>query len=139
MPFAENARRVTGEAKQLRQREGFQIHAFALVDGVCHAVLEFVAAGHQGRSGRGTGRADVKIGEADAARVQLVDVRRLQDRIAVAGEIAVALVIGDDENDVGFRSLELLGRCRRWGQNRCDRCQQDPGNNAGVSHRPPSF
>ena len=33
---------------------------------------------------------------------QLVDVRRLQMCVAVNGEVAVALVIGDDEKDVGL-------------------------------------
>ena len=42
----------------------------------------------------------MKVGEAHALGMQPVEVRRLQDRIAVAGEVAVALVVGEDEDDV---------------------------------------
>jgi hypothetical protein len=44
--------------------------------------------------------------EADALRVQTVEVRRLQPWIAVTGQIAVALVVRNQEDDVrGTASL----------------------------------
>ena len=36
-----------------------------------------------------------------ASVVQPVEVRRLEDRVAVAGQVAVALIIGQHEDDVG--------------------------------------
>ena len=58
----------------------------------------------------------MEVGEADALLVQPVEVRRLDDRVAVAGEIAVALVVGHDQDDVGtlrqprFRGTERTAR-----------------------------
>jgi hypothetical protein len=34
--------------------------------------------------------------------MQLVEMRRLEHRVAVAGQVAVSLVIGDHQDDVGF-------------------------------------
>jgi hypothetical protein len=44
----------------------------------------------------------MEIGEAHAFRVEGVEVRRLDDRIAVGGDFAVALVVGDDQDDTGI-------------------------------------
>ena len=42
------------------------------------------------------------LSEADAARSELVEVRRAVAFATVAGEAFVAEVIGEDEHDVGF-------------------------------------
>ena len=41
------------------------------------------------------------VGEDGGLGVEFVEVGGLDDGIAVAGEVAVALVIGDDDDDVG--------------------------------------
>ena len=66
-----------------------------------------VATGHQ-RGARRVAhrRGDVAVGEADAALGERVDGRR-RDVAAVRGHVAVAEVVGDDDDDVG------AGRCRR--------------------------
>ena len=50
----------------------------------------------------------MEVSTANTFTVQLVQVWCVQNRIAQAGEIAVALVIGQDENHVGF------GRVAHW-------------------------
>ena len=55
----------------------------------------------RGTGGR-AGGSDVVVGEDGGLGVELVKVGRLYDGITVAGEVAVALVIGDDDDDVGF-------------------------------------
>ena len=48
------------------------------------------------------------IGEADALAVQAVEIGGVDPGVAVAGEIAVALVVREEENDVG-RTLTAGG------------------------------
>ena len=76
------------------------------------AVSQAVAAGHQLAAGGGAHGGHVEIGEADALAVQPVDVRRPQHGVAMARQVAVALVVGEDQDDIGGR----LGRCRARGR-----------------------
>ena len=73
---------------------------FAFEDGVGDAGTELVPAGEQCGAGRGAGGADVKIGEAHALVVQPIEVGRFEDGISVTGEIAVTLIIREDEDDI---------------------------------------
>ena len=60
-----------------------------------------VVAAHECTACGGASRADVEVGEPHALVVEIVDIWGAEDRIAVAGKVTVALVIGDDENDIG--------------------------------------
>jgi hypothetical protein len=50
----------------------------------------------------------MKIGEADAVDSEFIDVRRLNDLLAVAAEFTVAEVVGHDEDDI--RPVAQIGR-----------------------------
>ena len=103
MPFPKNAGGVTGGFQDLSEGGGVESEALAFEDGVGDAVFEFVTAGEErGASGRASG-ADVEIGEAHALSAESVEVGRLEDGISVSGKIAVALIVGDDEENVGAR------------------------------------
>jgi hypothetical protein len=39
----------------------------------------------------------MEILEAEAFRTKLIEVRGFEDRISVGGDVAIALIIGDDE------------------------------------------
>ena len=65
------------------------------------AILEFMSTRQQGAPRRGTGRRDLEVREADALRVQLVEVRGLQHGVTVSADIAIPLVICEDEDDIG--------------------------------------
>ena len=54
----------------------------------------------------------MEVGEAHALVVQAVEVRRLEDRVAVARQVAVPLVIGQNKDDVGPAPFQC---CRRIG------------------------
>ena len=71
-----------------------------------HAVLEFVSAGHQRRARRRARRADVEIGETQALLEKRVGSRRVDDRIAKTGIVAITDVIRHDDDDIG-----AFGRC----------------------------
>ena len=43
----------------------------------------------------------MKVCEADALIVQVVEIRCLDDRIAMGGYVAIALIVGKHENNVG--------------------------------------
>ena len=60
----------------------------------------------------------------------LVEVWGLQDGIAVAGEVAEALIVGHDDEDVGL--LVLRGREHRKGGEQSD-CEQGAPGQHGVS------
>ena len=109
MPFAKNAAGVAALIKHLRQRGGIECHAFALEDGVCYAVFHRVSTGHQGGARWGAGGAHHEPREAGARVVQFVQMRRANPRMSMPPDRPVALVIRDDENDVGFLSFRIGG------------------------------
>ena len=47
--------------------------------------------------------------QTHALRVQAVEIRRLQPGIAMAGHVAVTLVVGDDEDDIRRRGVRRSG------------------------------
>jgi hypothetical protein len=42
------------------------------------------------------------VGKPDGLGVELIEVRRLKPRIAVGAKVAGALVVGQDEDDIGW-------------------------------------
>ena len=63
-----------------------------------------VAAGHERRARRGADRLrDVEAGEARSLGRQAIEIRRLECLCAKAADVAVALIVGEDEDDVGGR------------------------------------
>ena len=102
VPFAEDAGGVAGGLENLGQGDSFQGHPFPLEDGVGDAVLELVPAAEHGGTGWGAGRAEVKLGEKQALLLERIDSRRLHDGSAKTGVVAVADVVGHDEDDVGW-------------------------------------
>ncbi|MBA7668770.1 hypothetical protein ES703_76885 [subsurface metagenome] len=69
---------------------------------------------HQGRTSRRAGRVNVEIRQADALPVEPVEIRRLDNRIAVTAQIAVALVVGYHQHDVWLLSLRPTGTARQY-------------------------
>ena len=55
----------------------------------------------------------MEIGEADALCMELVHVRRLEKRMPVRPHVAIALIIGQDDEDIGFVGLRGERACRR--------------------------
>ena len=113
MPLAENAGGVAGGLEHLRQRGGLQREPLALEDRVGDAVLELVPAGHQRAARRRARGADMEVREPHALGMQLVEVGRLEHGIAMRGDVAVALVVGEDEDDVGPFASDGRGHLRR--------------------------
>ena len=104
MPLAEEGGSVTsafehfGHREFLRMRhrvEAFQISGFADADGI--------GAGHQRGTGNAADGLRVKSLEHQPARRHAIQVRGFDRLGAEASEVLVALVIGEDDDDVGPR------------------------------------
>lgn len=89
-----------------------------------HTGFEGSYATHQSRTGGGAGWADLEVGEARGVFVELVDVRSLDDLVSHAGKISHALVVGDDDDDIGLRFYQFVGLVLR-------RAWQESENGAG--------
>ncbi len=103
VPFTEDASGVAGGLENLGQGDGFQGHPLTFEDGVRDAVLELVPAAEHGGTGWGAGRAEVKLGEQQALLLERIDSRCLHDGSAKTRIVAVADVVGHDEDDVRRR------------------------------------
>ena len=57
---------------------------------------------HQGCPRRRAEGTDVEVGETNRFGIETIDIRRLQDWIAVATEVTVALIVSHDEDDIGL-------------------------------------
>ena len=67
------------------------------------AISVWGAASENGGAGRGTDAAGgVGLGEADALGRELVEMGSFDARVAVAGKVSPAEVIGKEDNDVGL-------------------------------------
>ena len=51
----------------------------------------------------------MEVGETDPFRMQPIEVRGFEDRVAVGGDVAVALVVGENEDDVRFLPRDRVG------------------------------
>ena len=108
MPFAKNAAGVAGLLKYLRKDRCLKGHAFAFKDGVRHAVFHRVATGHDCATRGRTRRAYKKPCEACAGVIKLIEIWRANPWMPVPPNGAVALIIGDNQNDIWLLGLRLV-------------------------------
>jgi hypothetical protein len=108
VPFADVAGLVARCLENLGQDRGLFPEVLARIAGVGDTIAELMHAGHQGRTSGGAGGADVEIVKAHALIVKAVRVWGAEQGVAVAGEVPVSLVIGEDEDDVGLFTLLLF-------------------------------
>jgi len=102
MPFTEDAGFIAVLRQQLRKGCRGQRHALALKDRMGHAVSKFVPSTENRGARRRAGWTHMELPESCGLFVELVQIWRLQDRIAHAGEIAHPLIVGHDQNDARF-------------------------------------
>jgi hypothetical protein len=123
VPLADTGGRVAGGFKLFGEGDLFEGQEFlpvgdlqlglrALVAGdpVGDAQASWVLAGEERGAGRGADRARrVTIGEADAVLGQLVDMRSLVELAPVAGEVGLAQVVDQDDDDVRVTDRDVIG------------------------------
>ena len=104
VPFAHHGGAVAlrlerfGERDLLRRQAGLAVGT----EHVAHPRADGVAAREEGCAGGGAGRGGrVELGEAHAFGGHLVEVRRANRRVAVARQVAVAEIVGEEDDEVG--------------------------------------
>ena len=102
VPFAEDARAITRRRKHFAERDFVRMHQRATEEGIDHASAIVVATSQQTRTCRRANGRDVKVVEAHTLAREPVDVRRMQDGIAVKAKVAMALIVGENDDDVGM-------------------------------------
>ena len=85
VPLAEDAGGVAGSAEQLREGRRRQGEPLPLVDRVGDARTKLMPSREKRRACRGTGGADVILGEPHTLAPQPVEIRGLEDGVAVGG------------------------------------------------------
>src|SRR5262249_46857999 len=100
VPLAEVAAAVAGRPQQFGERRLVGVQQRAAEEGIDDAGAVVVAPRQQGGPSRRADRADVELRQLRPLRRQLVDVGGFDLVVAVDAEVAVALVVGDDEEDV---------------------------------------
>ncbi len=101
VPLAEDARPIAVVGEDVCHRRcaaGEEVHA---VVGALDGDGAAVPARQQRRASRRALWRDVEIRQPDTFAVELVEIRRLDPPVAVACQVAVALIIGHDEDDIG--------------------------------------
>ena len=115
VPLAEVASAVARASECVGEGPLVGAQQRAAADGVPDASAVAVVAGEEAGAGGGAGGADVVVGEAHGVLVEAVEARRADRAVAVTAQVAVTLVVGEDEDDVGARGhglLSLLGCAR---------------------------
>ncbi len=102
--------------------------------GGCYAgviLAEGVGAGEEGEAGGGAGGGGaVSAGEAEAFGGEAIDIWGVDVGGAVAGHIAIAQVIGHDDDDVGFGAgVGVVG-----GEEEAQEQEEDEGGVAAMGH-----
>ena len=139
-PLAEDARRVARlleDAKELGGAVGERVLPFGgQLDVAAHGGMARVGAGKQARARRSAdGRARVALCEAHARERERVDVGRGEALLPVAAQVAVAQVVGQNEEHVGAAGrLGVAGRA--GGRQLRGRCaeQQRAADSEGCGH-----
>ena len=127
MPLAENARAVAVLAEELGDGRLLVVHDRAALQRMPYPRAGAVAARHQRRTRRRTRGVGMEVRQPHRLAVEPVDIRRADIRIAVAGHVAVALIVGKHQHHVGLPVLRRgcgRGQTHRSKQNlpfhRCD-------------------
>src|SRR5262245_48754728 len=100
MPFAEDTSTITGPGEDFRERRLVREHKGAAKVRIDDAGTIIVAAGQEaGASGRAHGR-DIEVFATSTFARKVVEVRRMNFCVAVKTQITVALVVGDDHQNI---------------------------------------
>ena len=114
-PFADLPGRVIGALEHLCYGDVLWPKVILAVSS--DVAMAGVQAGHQDAPRWGAhGRACMKVGEPHAVLGQAVDVRRLDEFLSVATQIAITKVIRHDVNDIGLRPVRFRDFGRRGGR-----------------------
>lgn len=110
VPFAEGGGGVAGGAEDLGDGFFVGVEAFAAGSGVVDAAAWVVAAGEEFGAGGGADGLDVEVFELGPLLGESVEGGCIEILATVEGEISPALVVGEDDEDVGGISARSGGK-----------------------------
>lgn len=99
-PFAENTGHIAVRLEDFSNRHFFGSHRLPAARDTVHAGAQMMAAGQQARARWGAHRTDEESVKTCSPGRDAVHIGGLKNLIAVQGDIASALVIGEDKKDV---------------------------------------
>ena len=129
MPFAENPRAVARLGKGIRHRRHAGLEDVPAFDRVGDARAKLMPAGHQRRTRGRASRAREEIGEPHPRRGERIEMRGLQDRVALKTCVAEALVICHNQQNIRALGCGFFRPCRSAGRG------EDEKNKEPFSHR----
>ncbi len=115
VPLAEGRGDVAGPGKHVADGPFVQVQPLATGRRAVDAAAGMIAAGQELGPRRRTDRADIEAAEAGTVTGQRVDVRGAEVAVAVEAEVTPALVVGQDDQDVGTSRRGKNGRQQRQG------------------------
>src|SRR5207248_2068149 len=116
VPLAEAGGGVAGGPEGFADGLFAEVEALAAGGDAADAAARVVAAGEVLDPRRRTDRADVEALEGSPVAGQGIDVRRVEVGVAVGAEVAPALVVGEDDDDVRPTLRRGRGQARRDGE-----------------------
>lgn len=111
VPFAEDAGAVAGGPEHFGQGAFCGAHHAAAIGGIDDASTVCVAAGKEAGAGGAANGRDMEARELGTALGEGIEMRRGNFGVAVEGKVAVALVVGHDQDDIGPASRGGKGNC----------------------------
>lgn len=105
MPFTKNAGGVTGRFEDLCNGGGFERHPITLENRMCHPIFKGCPPRHQSGPSGCAGGTGMEVGKPSALSVKLIEMGSFEKRMPMTTQVAIALIIGLDQDDVRF----LLG------------------------------
>ena len=118
VPLAKITGAITGLLKHVTQRRLIEVEAFGPPGHPAYSRARIVAAGEDLGPSRRAQRRDIKPVEVCPFSGQLVDAGRMDIVIALAAEIAPALVISEDQQHIRSVHFSL----RNWSSNCARQC-----------------
>ena len=101
MPLAHHASDIPVVSEQIRHSFLVRMHHRTSGAGAIGACTRRVMPGHQGRTRGRTERAHMEIGQAYGLAMQTIEIGCLEDWIAVTAQVAIPLIIGHHQDDIG--------------------------------------
>ena len=114
MPFAHHAGGVARVRKEIGDGFFVPMHHRATGAGAEGASVTGVVSGHQCGARRSADGTDVKVSEANRLCVEPIEMWGFQNRIPVAAQVTIPLVVRHDDDHVRRRADTIYGRQTRY-------------------------
>ena len=131
MPFAEQTRAPARVREHVAHGRKLAAKQSATAADIRSSITQSIHARHELTARWRAHRSDVEIGQPDAFGTEPVEIRCLQNWIAVRRKLAIPLIVRDDDQDVRSLRCWLIGGAQHGHRSQ----QQDSEEGEGTFHR----